>query len=223
MKDGLAMKKLLATALTAVSPLLAMAALYDAHTDFSVASNPNGVWSYGYSTTLGGTFTPFDLWTGGSYDRWFTSIDALGVYDTDSGIFQGSVSVPANQLWLHPGPNGQYAVLRFTTPTTGSYNLAAGFFGVDFQGPTTTDVNIFLNNSIIFSDKVSTFATSPTTSFAFPLALTAGDTIDVAVGTQGNGYFFDSTAVNLSIETVPEPASLLVLGGLVALARRRKS
>ena len=28
--------------------------IYDASEDFSLASNPNDVWSYGYSTTLGG-------------------------------------------------------------------------------------------------------------------------------------------------------------------------
>jgi hypothetical protein len=33
----------------------AQATTFDIHTDFSTASNPNGVWSYGYSTTLGGT------------------------------------------------------------------------------------------------------------------------------------------------------------------------
>jgi len=217
------MKKLVATALTVASPLLALATLYDAHTDFSVGSNPNGVWSYGYSNTLGGAFTAFDSSSTGTYDRWFTGIDALGVYNTVSGIAIGTVSVPANQLWMHPGPGGQYSILRFTAPTTTNYTISTGFFGCDFVGPTTTDVNVFFNNTIIFSDTVSTFATLPTTSFVFPLALSAGDTIDVAVGTSGNGYSFDSTGVNFSMESVPEPVTLVGLGALALVARRRRS
>jgi hypothetical protein len=33
--------------------------VYDAAGDFSISSNPNGVWSYGTETTLGGTFTNY--------------------------------------------------------------------------------------------------------------------------------------------------------------------
>jgi len=33
------------------------AANYDPAADFSLSSNPNGLWSYGYSITLGGAFT----------------------------------------------------------------------------------------------------------------------------------------------------------------------
>ena len=34
---------------------VAQAATYDVSNDFSTSSNPNGVWSYGYETTLGGS------------------------------------------------------------------------------------------------------------------------------------------------------------------------
>ena len=38
----------------------AQAASFDAFTDFSTASNPNGVWTYGFETTLGGALTLYD-------------------------------------------------------------------------------------------------------------------------------------------------------------------
>ncbi|MBX3112083.1 MAG: PEP-CTERM sorting domain-containing protein [Fimbriimonadaceae bacterium] len=215
------MKRILAAALV-LSPLSSFATVYDAHTDFSLATNPNGVWSYGYANTLGGSFTSFDQTSTGSYDRWFTGIDSLGVYDTVSGVTFSTLVVPAAQLWMHPGPNAQYAVLRFTAPTTATYNLSAGFFGVDNVGPTTTDVHVSHNNVLVFSGVVNSFSSSPTTGYVAPLSLSAGDTVDVAVGTNGNGYVFDSTAVNLSLESVPEPTSLLALGGLALLVRRRK-
>ena len=34
--------------------------VYDAANDFSVASNPNGVWSYGYQASLGSNFQLYD-------------------------------------------------------------------------------------------------------------------------------------------------------------------
>src|SRR4051812_37320619 len=40
---------------------LASAATYDISNDFSLANNPNGVWTYGFSTTLGGSLTLYDV------------------------------------------------------------------------------------------------------------------------------------------------------------------
>ena len=39
----------------------AQAVVYDAAKDFSVASNPNGVWSYGYETSLGSNLQLYDV------------------------------------------------------------------------------------------------------------------------------------------------------------------
>jgi hypothetical protein len=37
--------------------------VYDVAQDFSIASNPNGVWTYGYETTLGGPLTLYSYST----------------------------------------------------------------------------------------------------------------------------------------------------------------
>src|SRR5262245_33945216 len=59
----------------ALSAAVAHAASFDPTTAFSLAGNPNGPWSYGYSQTLGG---PFILHAGsgstGGLDYWDTDI-----------------------------------------------------------------------------------------------------------------------------------------------------
>src|SRR5688572_30814970 len=41
----------------AVTASVVSGATYDLSSQFSLSSNPNGVWSYGWSPTIGGTFT----------------------------------------------------------------------------------------------------------------------------------------------------------------------
>ena len=54
-KHGL-LKIAIALALSPFAIAPAQALTFDAATDFSLTNNPNGVWSYGYSSTLGGVF-----------------------------------------------------------------------------------------------------------------------------------------------------------------------
>jgi len=53
-----------AAAFLFLTSLGVQAGIYDIAADFSTNSNPNGVWSYGYATTLGGTLI---LYTDTSY------------------------------------------------------------------------------------------------------------------------------------------------------------
>lgn len=220
------MNKLALAGTLALATVVAHATVYDLATDYSTTTNPLGVWSYGYSNTLNGAFTAFDTYTTpNGYDRWSTNIDALGVYFNPSAstLSFSTVTVPGLQAWLHPGPNGQYAVARFTAPTAGNYSVNVGFFGADVVG-TTTDVFVSLNGATQFSDSVSGFASAPTTSFNNSYNLNAGDTLDAIVSWGSNQtYVFDSTAVNFTVDGVPEPMTLVGLGALAAFtAKRRK-
>src|SRR5215469_1133382 len=49
------------TLLLALASACAQAQTYDAVKDFSITSNPNGVWSYGWAPTLGGTFNLYSV------------------------------------------------------------------------------------------------------------------------------------------------------------------
>lgn len=61
--------------------------------DFSLASNPNGHWSYGATPSLGGAFSSFTVSNAdvsGWFDQWTTSSGhpAAGIYDIQ-GLFEG--------------------------------------------------------------------------------------------------------------------------------------
>jgi len=201
--------------------------IYDAAADFSIASNPNGVWSYGSSLTLGGTLSLYahhdnvsgiDLWR----DQTDPNVSHNG---TNNAITINSATWQPGELAFHPGPNGQFSVIRFTAPTVGSYSLDAAFSGIDFIGPTTTDVHVLHNGTSIFDGTVLAYGPGPT--FSSTISLSTGDTIDFAVGFGPDGnYGFDSTGIAATLTAVPEPSGLLMLTlgigivGAIRLGRR---
>jgi hypothetical protein len=209
---------------------------YNAANDFSPTVNPNGVWSYGWSSTLGSpfiadvvhqNFSSLDFWAGGIPSSLTPGAFPDFYHNGTSGTidFGGTVLVAPNQLVLHPGPDGEYADLRFTTPTAGTFLLSSTFMGADSFG-TTTDVHILLDGTSIFDGLINGTGATTAQNFIQSLSLKAGDTLDFVVGYGTNKNFYnDSTAlsVNLSNGTVPEPSSLVLMGvgGLTWLGVRR--
>ena len=208
----------------------ARAATYDISTDFSTASNPNDVWTYGFSTTLGGILIPYvQSSTSGGIQAW-RSLNANEPVDfnnqTNGAIITcvGCDALPAHTAAFHPGPNGEFSVYRFIAPSAGIYMLDATFVGIDHGD---TDVHILDNGTEIYSANIATQGDSQSHSETRTLLL--GETIDFAVGVGTDGSFlFDSTSINgsLTLSAVPEPEiyGLLTAGlGLIGfVARRRK-
>lgn len=204
--------------------------IYNAAADFSPTSNPNSVWSYGDSATLGGPLTAYtlaqsstgiDFWdnTGAFNPPWVAHNGTAGV-----ATF-GTVQFLPGQLGFHPGINDEISIVRFTAPMAGSFDLSSSFSGLDFVGPTTTGVHVLLNGLSIFDGIVNGFGAGSGPSFATTLSLVAGDRVDFAVDFGPNGgYLFDSTGVSATL-TVPEPASLMMLAtgfiGLLSCGTRR--
>ena len=202
--------------------------VYDAAKDFSSTSNPTGVWSYGSSSTLGSAFNldvssatvaGLNFWEGpisGVPPLTYPQIFHNGTGSTIT--YAGTIQMLPGQLALHPGPQDQYSVIQFTSPAAGTYHLASLFTGIDFRGPTTTDVHVLLDGSAIFNGSVNGFGSGP--SFATTLTLKAGDTVDFAVGFGSNGnYLFDSTGITATLSSVPEPSTMvLALVGVLTLA-----
>jgi hypothetical protein len=212
--------------------------VYDAAADFSPSNNPNGVWSYGVSTTLGGSMSLYtsasdlsgmDFWnnSGVTWDPpW------VGHNGTGSPINFSSVTVGPGQLGFHPGANGEISIVRFTAPAAGQYALSSSFSGLDHVGPTTTGVHVLLNGASIFDGAVNGFGPGSGPSFATTLTLAAGNTVDFAVdfGTDGT-YNFDSTGLSAKLRAlspIPEPSTLVTAGagvvaGLAWRWRRRRA
>jgi hypothetical protein len=184
--------------------------VYDALADYSTVSNPNGPWSYGWSSgPLDGTMTvyPDYILDGGVYEVW-----------RDNGhLSLGTPSVwrrsDLNTLNFHPGPDA-YSIIRWVAPAAGSVDWDASFLSVDGG---TKDVLVYHNTTQLFAAAIGGSSAAGSSG---TLSVNAGDSVYVAVGRRDD-YFSDATQVDFSI-SVPEPASLglVGLGGLLVLRRR---
>jgi hypothetical protein len=179
---------------------------YDAASDFSTASNPNGVWRYGYSIGSGYAYLSFDVasstsWSSSTYQ----SLGAPAIW----------LPAPASlTLNLHPGPDPYSpAILRFTAPASGTYAYAVQFFAGDSG---VMNGGVFVNGNTA-SPLVYFASTNANPGNSGTVLLLAGDTLDVTVGNNGS-FFFGTTPVAFSISAVPEPApAALLLAGLAVL------
>lgn len=177
--------------------------------DFLVnLSNPNGDWSYGYSSsTPGSAITLFTEYFDDTVNfGWRTNL-SLGTPVAFKNHVNGSAG-------LHPGPSNEIAIARWTALSAGSYQVS-GMFGIGDIG--AVDGYVLHNDVIVFS-ALNTVLDAP---FDLTLDVAAGDRIDFGVGS-ASSFYFDTTPLDAHIEAVPEPASLAILGmGALTLLRRR--
>ena len=104
------------TALLGLSALFSISAnaqVYNAAKGFSAVHNPNGLWSYGWSTSRGSAFNLYtfvglyshsDIWINGDHPSVFHN-------GTASDDDQGSWHLPLGKLAFHPGPNGENSIV----------------------------------------------------------------------------------------------------------------
>jgi sugar lactone lactonase YvrE len=199
--------------------LPAAAPTFDANADFeagwAAGTNPNGVWSYGRTTDLGGPLTLFTRhyippvnnnlehgWDDPSDSSGFTPSVARNA----GGDFNnGNVTFQAGALILHPcGVSGHDdAHVIFTAPAAGSYSLTGDFFAQ--QNNINVDVHVLVNGGSVFDSTITSNGVSRPFSGTFALA--AGDTIDFAVGPNGNFVQHPgNTGLNATITPVPQGA-----------------
>jgi hypothetical protein len=223
--------------LSAASLCGAASITYDAAADFEAGwtakTNPNGVWSYGYSSGFG---APLTLYTqtvqnginGPNAQYWLSP--SVNIGDSPSAEFNngpafddGNVNFLANQFILVAGIGGQYSDLVFTAPTSGMYSIASSFRGN--QHGIGTVVGVLGNGTVLFSSSVT--SVGQLVPFTSVLSLNAGDTVVFSVG-PGGGLQNTGLAATITVgtPTVPEPSTLVLVGAGTALLgfykRRRR-
>lgn len=151
---------------------------YEAANQFTTNSNPNGTWSYGYTTKVGGSFTAYTIpgQCPGDYNGWY----AFTLCGTPLVVTQPGV--PNKQLLtLHPGPENEQSVVRWTALTSGTYDFYGDFYGIDGGA----DVYVLKNNVAVFHSTVA--GAGDDKLFNLVLSLHKGDRINFVVAVPFGG------------------------------------
>jgi hypothetical protein len=203
-----------------------VAGQFDLGADFSFVNDPNGVWRYGYTQTsvLDVTQVALDAYGiaidagtvgfwhpnsaggsavpksdpddgGGGYYPYVAENPSAGVYE-----YASSWALRPGEVAMEASNAGQYAVVQFVAPTTGTYLVQARFEGIHFR-LSTTDVHVLENQAERFSFEIDGYGgdpasfpvqgNSPATDYVQSLALRSGDVLTFAVG-----YGSDKTNYN---------------------------
>ena len=207
------LKTTLAIIVMGATALAAHAQVFDVAADFSSTTNPNGAWQYGYARRLGGTFTLYDAPSknGTTIDFWGATPPPLNGGDPNVSHNPTADPIAAFDFLLrprgtafHPGPNGEISIYRWTAPATARFSIQAEFTGLGVAS--TTDVHVLANGVSIFDGLIRGPGT--TAMFEVSTNLTAGSTVDFAVGPGGDGYSADTTGINARIAALDTPLDL---------------
>jgi hypothetical protein len=188
------------------------ATTWDVTNDFSNTLNPNGAWTYGWQSAgqLGGTFTLSSL----SSNAWWGA-GSTNFWKNTSGEYQYGIA--AGEVSQHPGEQGQFNVVRWTSPMAGTVTVS-GSFGAGHSG--SMSYYVYVNESLtsIWLNEADTKA------FDFTTAVSIGDTIDFIVGVGNSGWGYGNTPLHATISSVPIPGAVWLfapaLAGLMGLTRR---
>ena len=118
---------------------------------------------------------------------------------TDHVIKALGITWQPGQLAFHPGPNGEYAVVRWTAPAADTLELSALFQSI--AEAATTDVHLLHNGQPLFDSFINLQGKGPEARFGATVAVKAGDTLDAVCGWGNHDYGADTTALAVSLKS----------------------
>ena len=98
---------------------------------------------------------------------------------------------------LHPGPQNEFSVLRWTAPAAGEYAVSASFLSIAERA--TTDVHILHAGQALLKGYVNLNDQGPNLAWSKTIAMRQGETLDFAVGSGNANYGGDNTGLTLTI------------------------
>lgn len=183
---------------------------YNARDEFSLTQGgSNGLWNYGYSASdTDNTLTLFVPATdtdtipgcnGGNFERW-----RINNPDTIPQIARHNPAltcnnIPSNALFMHPGFGGQRAVVRWTAPGSGTFQLTGSLQRMNLGA--TTDLKIIKNAATPSESIVFAGNNSSTFQIAYNVNVTvaAGDKLDFSVGNGDGSQIGDGSSIAINI------------------------
>jgi hypothetical protein len=148
----------------ALSLLTQATTTFDLSADFSLQTNPNKVWEYGYSETNSLDPAQFridrHMKMAGKIGFWHPQVTdrpGPGYYpyiafnptkESQYGSSNGWAVRPG-EIAMEASNIGQYSLVRFIAPVAGIYKITARFAGVHF-GISSTDVHVLHNAASLF-------------------------------------------------------------------------
>ncbi len=116
---------------------------------------------------------------------------------SDLPVSQPGINWPPHALSFHPGPKGEYSVVRYVAPVGGTFKIDAVFSGLDDR--TTTDVHVLHNGASLADSFVLLNGQGRRTPYSGTLALQKGDVLDFVVGYGNGAYGWDTTGLDAVI------------------------
>jgi hypothetical protein len=186
--------------------------------------NPNGVWSYGYSSGFTNPITLYDKTVrnginGPNAKYWLFSSVNLGTspaaeYNDGPAYNDANIDFLANEFALVAGVGGQHSDLIFTAPVAGEYSITGQFRGAQYGVGTV--VGIVANGKVVFSSSVT--SVGQLAPFGITLHLQAGNTVVFSAGpgsgAQNTGLSVTITKTcSLTDKPVPTPTGTINCSG----------
>jgi hypothetical protein len=117
----------------------------------------------------------------------------VGINKTKQVISVLGITWPPGHLAFHPGPKGEYSVVRWTAPQDGSVEISTRFTGLAEKA--TTDVHLLHNGRALFDGLLNVNDGGNSSEHAQSLAVKLNDTLDWVVGFGNGSYGADTTGM----------------------------